>query len=305
MNPILENVMNTVTGLDGLPNGAHNIRVNGQSESRKNTKNVEIRSKEDGTGIDIIVQPGTKNEWVHIPVVIDRSGLTDKVYNDFFIGEDSDVQIVAGCGIHNDGTHATQHDGIHTFHVGRHAKVKYTEKHYGEGGGSGENVLNPVTVVHLDEGSFLEMESVQIEGVDSTVRVTKANVADDATLITKEIILTSGRQHAATDFHIDLNGENSSANIVSRSVAKGQSSQVFTSVINGNNACRGHSACDAILMDEATVKAVPDVTANHVDASLIHEAAIGKIAGDQIVKLMTLGLSEEKAEEEIVNGFLR
>lgn len=305
MNTVVKNILNAVAGLTQMPTGAFNIRLNGKSEGRSNSEHIEIKSKADGSGIDIIVAPGTKNELVHIPVVIDHSGLTDLVYNDFYIGDNSDVEIIAGCGIHNDGSHLTQHDGIHTFHVGKNARVKYAEKHYGEGGGQGDNILNPVTIIHLAKGSTMEMDSVQIEGVTSTKRVTKAYLEDEATLIIKEIIMTSGTQNATTDFHVDLNGKGSSANLVSRSVAKGQSSQGFFSVINGNNQCVGHSECDAIIMDEATVKAVPDVTANHVDASLIHEAAIGKIAGAQITKLMTLGMSEEEAEQEIVAGFLR
>ncbi len=302
---IADHILEVVADLKGKPQGAHNIRLNGKTSSRQSTKNIEIVNKTDNPGIDIIIKPGTVSEFVHIPVVIDTGGITEMVYNDFYVGENSDVVIVAGCGIHNDGSHLTQHDGIHTFYVGKNSKVKYVEKHYGEGNGTGENVLNPVTVIHLDEGSSMEMESVQINGVDSTKRVTKADLADNASLVTKEIIMTSGTQLATTDFQIELNGKGSSTNIVSRSVAKGKSSQVFTSIINGNNECIGHSECDAIIMDEATVKAVPDVTAKHVDAMLIHEAAIGKIAGDQINKLMTLGMSEEEAEEEIVSGFLR
>lgn len=305
MNEVREHILNTVADISGEPTGAYNIRVNGKSEGRASTKNIQIESREDGKGINIYVKPGTKNEFAHIPVVIDNSGVVDMVYNDFYIGDNCDIQIIAGCGIHNDGTHLTQHDGIHTFHIGKNSKVKYVEKHYGEGGGSGENVLNPVTIIHLDEGSNLEMESVQIEGVNSTKRVTEATIADDASLTIKEIIMTSGTQSAITDFKVDLNGENSSAALSSRSVAKDNSKQYFYSVINGNNSCTGHSECDAIIMDNAMVKAVPDVTANHVDASLIHEAAIGKIAGAQINKLLTLGMTEEEAEQEIVNGFLR
>lgn len=302
---VADHILEVVADIKGEVKGAHNIRHNAQTSSRQSTKNIEIKPKEDGSGIDIIVKPGTVSEFVHIPVVIDTGGIEEMVYNDFYIGEGSDVVIIAGCGIHNDGKHLTQHDGIHSFYVEKNAKVKYVEKHYGEGNGTGENVLNPVTVIHLAEGSRMEMESVQINGVDSTKRVTKADLADNASLITKEIIMTDGNQLATTDFQIELNGKGSSANIASRSVAKGKSTQVFTSIINGNNDCIGHSECDAIIMDEATVKAVPDVTANHVDAMLIHEAAIGKIAGDQIRKLMTLGLNEEEAEEEIVSGFLR
>ncbi|WP_240649017.1 SufB/SufD family protein [Anaerosphaera multitolerans] len=302
---MVKNILNTVADISEEPNTAHNIRVNGKSQSRRSTENIEIKNKENGSGIDIIVKPGTKKELVHIPVVIENSGIVDLVYNDFYIGDDCDIFIIAGCGIHNDDRHLTQHDGIHTFHIGKNSKVKYVEKHYGEGSGTGENIINPVTVIHLDKGSTMEMDSVQIEGVDSTDRLTKADLADDATLITKEIIMTSGTQFAKTDFQIELNGKNSSANIVSRSVAKENSKQAFYSVINGNNQCNGHSECDAIIMDNATVKAVPDVTANHIDASLIHEAAIGKIAGEQIIKLKTLGMTEEEAEEEIISGFLR
>lgn len=305
MDQVKENILKTVANMSGEPTGAYNIRVNGKSAGRNSTKNIKIESRDDGKGINLYVEPNTKHEFAHIPVVLDNSGLVDMVYNDFYIGENSDVLIVAGCGIHNDGDHLTQHDGIHTFHIGKNARVKYVEKHYGEGGGSGENILNPVTVINLSEGSHMEMESVQIEGVNSTKRVTEAVIGDNASLVIKEIIMTSGNQSAITDFKVDLNGENSSVSLASRSVAKDNSKQYFYSIVNGNNKCIGHSECDAIIMDNAMVKAVPDVTANHVDASLIHEAAIGKIAGAQIEKLMTLGLTEEESEKEIVNGFLR
>ena len=301
----LQRMLGVIADLAGVPKGAFNIRVDGQSIGRQSTQNIEIRPKENGQGIEIYVQPGAKGEFVHIPVVVDSSGFTDLVYNDFYIGEGADVDIVAGCGIHNDGEHLSQHDGIHTFHVGKGARVRYVEKHYGEGGGSGKRVLNPVTVVHLAEDSFLKMETVQIEGVDSTKRVTKGDLGDRAQLIIEEKLMTSGEQFATTEFEVDLNGVDSSANVISRSVAKGNSRQTFYSKINGNSACAGHSECDAIIMDNACIKALPEITANHVDASLIHEAAIGKIAGEQIIKLMTLGLSREEAEAEIVSGFLK
>lgn len=307
--PVLDeeviDLLAVIADMDGVPQGAHNIRVDGKMASRYSTENIRIESKTDKDGIDIIVKPGTKDDFVHIPVVIDHSGLSDMVYNDFHIGEGADVTIVAGCGIHNTGTHATQHDGIHTFYVGKNARVKYIEKHYGEGGGSGDNILNPVTIVHLEEGATMEMESTQINGVDSTKRVTEATVADGGSFISKEVIMTSGTQTAETHFAVELDGKGSSTNVISRSVAKDKSHQVFSSVINGNEECYGHSECDAIIMDEAVVAAVPNVTAHHVDAQLIHEAAIGKIAGAQLSKLMTLGLTEEQAEEEIVQGFLR
>ncbi len=251
------------------------------------------------------VKPGTVGEMAHIPVVVDGSGFQDMVYNDFWIGENSDITIIAGCGIHNDGIHLSRHDGIHTFHVGKNARVRYVEKHYGEGGGSGERVLNPETVLLLESGSELIMETTQIEGVDSTKRVTRGTIADDAKLTVKEKLMTSGTQTAGTYFEIALDGQNSSVDLVSRSVAKDHSKQEFLSKISGNNACAGHSECDAIIMDKASVKAIPEITANHVDASLIHEAAIGKIAGEQIIKLTTLGLTVQEAEGEIIRGFLK
>ena len=252
-----------------------------------------------------IVKPGTKNESIHIPVVLSMSGLKDMVYNDFYIGEDADVTIVAGCGIHNCGVDTSEHDGIHTFYVKKGARVKYIEKHYGEGDGKGKRILNPTTIINIEENGYLEMESVQIKGVDSTRRDTRAVLKDGATLVINEKIMTHGSQTAETNFEVDLDGRGSSANVVSRSVAKEKSKQVFNSKINGNNECSGHTECDAIIMDDASVSAIPQLTANNIDAALIHEAAIGKIAGEQIIKLMTLGLTEEEAEEQIVNGFLK
>ena len=288
-----------------IPEGAYNIRANGKLQSRNTTANIDIVTKTDKPGIDIIIAPGTKNESVHIPVIISESGLTDLVYNDFFIGEGADVVIVAGCGIHNCGDQESGHDGIHTFHVGKNAKVKYIEKHYGEADGSGGNIMNPTTIVEMDEDSYLEMETTQIKGIDSTNRVTKGRLADRATFIVKEKIRTHGTQYASTDFDVQLDGVDSSTNVISRSVARGKSKQKFLAAISGNNKCAGHSECDAILMDDAIVTAIPQLTAANVDASLVHEAAIGKIAGEQLIKLMTLGLTEEEAEEEIVNGFLK
>lgn len=305
MNAVISSILEKVTGLIGMPEGAHNIRVDGKSESRKSTRGVKITPKANGQGIEVTVAPGVKGESVHIPVVVNSSGFADVVYNDFVIGEDSDVLIIAGCGIHNDGLHLTRHDGIHTFHIGKNARVKYVEKHYGEGNGAGERVLNPVTVVYLGESAFMEMETVQIEGVESTKRVTRAKLSDHSGFVVKEKLMTSGTQTAKTEFEVSLDGEGASANIVSRAVAKGNSKQVFFSRISGNAPCAGHSECDAILMDMATVQAIPEITAAHVDASLIHEAAIGKIAGEQIMKLMTLGLTEAEAEAEIVKGFLK
>ena len=302
---VLQKLLKVVSGITGTPKGAYNIRQDGKSIGRQSTDNIEIRSKENGQGIEIYVKPGTKGEFVHIPVVVDESGFADVVYNDFFIGDDADVDIVAGCGIHNDGIHLSQHDGVHTFHVGKNAKVRYVEKHYGEGDGEGKRILNPTTIIHIEEDGYFEMDSVQIKGVDSTIRDTEADLAKGASIVIHEKIMTHGSQVAKTNFKVDMNGEGSSANVVSRSVAKGNSKQVFASMINGNNACNGHTECDAIIMDHSSVTAVPQLTANNIDAALIHEAAIGKIAGDQLNKLMTLGLTEEEAEEQIVNGFLK
>jgi Fe-S cluster assembly scaffold protein SufB len=305
MNTIEKNILMEIADLHEIPEGAYNIRRNGELEARNTTANIDIVPKEDEDGIDIIIAPGTKNESVHIPVILSESGLTETVYNDFFIGEGADVTIVAGCGIHNCGSGDSEHSGIHTFHVGKNAKIRYVEKHYGEGDGNGKNVMNPTTVIEIDEGGHMEMETTQIKGVDSTDRITSAVLAAGATLVIHEKLMTHGDQVAETDFTVDLDGEGASANVVSRSVARDRSRQVFRSVINGNNACTGHTECDAIIMDSASVAAIPEITASHVDAALVHEAAIGKIAGEQIIKLMTLGLTEQEAEEQIVSGFLK
>lgn len=300
-----QQLLKIIADMEGTPSGAYNIRANGALDSRATTDNIDIKTKTDKPGIDIIIRPGTKNETVHIPVIISKTGLSDLVYNDFIIGEGADVTIVAGCGIHNCGDDESRHDGIHTFFVGKNARVKYIERHYGEGEGRGARDMNPTTIVNLAEGSYMEMETSQIDGIDSTNRVTRGVVEKDATLVIHEKIRTCGSQHAETDFKVDLNGENSGANVISRSVAKDSSAQVFRSQINGNAKCNGHTECDAIIMDEAHVSAIPELSANNIDASLIHEAAIGKIAGEQLIKLMTLGLTEQQAENEIVNGFLK
>ena len=305
MDSIQKRLLEEVADLHGVPEGAYNIRADGQLAGRNTTANIDIVTKTDKPGIDIIIKPGTKNESMHIPVIIEKSGLKDLVYNDFFIGDDCDVTIVAGCGISNCGTQESRHDGIHSFFVGKHSKVKYIEKHYGEGDGRGTNVMNPTTIVELGEGSYMEMETTQIKGIDSTIRNTTATLGDGATLVIKEKIMTHGTQYAETNFTVDLNGVDSSTNVISRSVAKEESKQMFNSNIRGNNKCADHSECDAIIMDNASVGARPEITANNVEASLIHEAAIGKIAGDQLIKLMTLGLTEKEAEEQIVNGFLK
>ena len=305
MNNTEKQLLKIIADMDGAPNGAYNIRANGALAERRVTDNIDIRTKTDKPGIDIIIRPGTKGETVHIPVIISNTGISEWVYNDFIIGEGADVTIMAGCGIHNCGSKESRHDGIHTFFVGKNAKVKYIERHYGEGEGEGGRNMNPTTIVNINDGGYMEMETSQIKGIDNTTRVTRANLADNATLIIHEKIMTNGTQHAETDFSVDLNGANCSTNVVSRSVACDTSSQVFRSNINGNNLCNGHTECDAIIMDNASVSAIPQISANHIDASLIHEAAIGKIAGEQLIKLMTLGLTQSQAEEEIINGFLK
>ncbi len=305
MDELQKTLLMQVADLHDVPAGAYNIRANGEAAGRRSTEHIEIVTKEDKPGIDIYIKPGTKRESVHIPVLMTQTGLKELVYNDFHIGEDCDVTIVAGCGIHNGGDKASEHSGIHTFYVGKNAKIRYVEKHYGTGEGTGERIMNPETVVEMDENSYMEMDTVQIKGVDSTERVTRAKLGKGAQLVIKEKLMTHGRQKATTNFYVDLDGEDSSTNVISRSVAKDASEQMFYSHINGNNKCAGHSECDAIIMDNAVVRAIPEITANHLDASLIHEAAIGKIAGEQLIKLMTLGLTEAEAEEQIVNGFLK
>ena len=305
LDDIQRRLLAEVADLHKVPEGAFNIRANGKMDSRNTTANIDIVSKEDGTGIDIKIRPGTKNESVHIPVVMSQSGLKEMVYNDFYIGEDSDVVIVAGCGIDNCGTHDSEHDGLHRFFVGKNAKVKYVEKHYGSGSGTGKRILNPGTEVHMDENSYLEMEMVQIKGVDSTDRTTTADLAAGAKLVVRERLMTHGDQYAVSTYTVNLNGEGASADVISRSVARDNSYQKFDSRIVGNAPCSGHTECDAIIMDKARILAVPQLEANDIDSALIHEAAIGKIAGEQIIKLMTLGLDEQQAEEQIINGFLK
>ena len=298
-------LLNNITDYESIRKGAYNIRKNGKGIERKVTDNVNIVTKTDKPGIDIYVKENTKFEFIHIPVIITESGLTDLVYNDFYIGKNANVIIVAGCGIHNDHHKDSQHDGIHRFYLEEGAKVRYIEKHYGEGVGDGKKVLNPVTEVYLKEGSSMEMDSSQIKGVDSTIRETKGIVDANANFVVSEKIMTNGIQTAKTIFDVQLNGENASTHVTSRSVAADKSKQEFVSKIYGNSKCFAHSECDAIIKDDAIVTATPEITANNVDANLIHEAAIGKIAGEQITKLMTLGLTEKEAEEEIINGFLR
>ena len=305
MDVLDKTLLNELSDYNSIFNGAYNIRKNGEGIERKITDNINIVTKADKDGIDIYVKENTKMEIVHIPVIITESGLTDVVYNDFYIGENANVIIIAGCGIHNDHHEDSRHDGIHRFFLEKNAKVKYVERHYGEGSGTGKRILNPVTEVYLKDGASLEMESYQIKGVDSTIRETKGILDDNANFVVSEKIMTHGSQFAKTIFDVTLNGKNSSTKVTSRSVATEKSNQEFVSKICGNNKCFAHSECDAIIKDNAKVIATPEIIANNVDANLVHEAAIGKIAGEQLIKLMTLGLSEKEAEAEIINGFLK
>ncbi len=305
MDKIQQHLLEQVAGIHEVPEGAYSLRINGALHGKSSSENIEIVKKEDKPGIDIYIKAGTKNESVHIPVILSQTGLRELVYNDFHIGEDCDVTIVAGCGIHNGGSETSEHSGVHSFYVAKNPKIKYIEKHYGQGDGNGKNVMNPHSHIELEEGARMEMETAQIKGVDSTKRVTTAVVMKNATLTVREKLMTHGEQYAETEFEVDLCGDGSGAHIISRSVAKDKSKQKFVSRIKGNSKCNGHTECDAIIMDDATVAAVPEILAVHPEASLIHEAAIGKIAGEQLIKLMTLGLTEKEAEEEIINGFLR
>lgn len=290
--------------MDSIPTGAYNIRKNGSSAGRFSTESIRIENKTDKPGIDINIRSNTKGETVHIPVIITDSGYTETVYNDFYIGDNCDVTIMAGCGIHNCGDSESRHDGVHTFYIGKNSVVRYAERHYGDGDGNGERIMNPETVVYVGEGSTIQMDTTQIKGIDSTARKTKIVVAKDGSAIINEKLLTHGKQYAESDMDLILNGDNANGRIISRSVAQDESKQVFRPCVTGKSACFGHIRCDSILMGNATISSVPAVAAEHTEANLVHEAAIGRIAGDQLIKLMTLGLTEEEAEEKILEGFL-
>ena len=305
MDNVQKELLKQIAGLHEIPVGAYNIRTNGKTEARNSTEHIEIVPKEGSDGIVIKIKAGTKNESIHIPVVLSEAGLKETVYNDFYIGDDCDVTIIAGCGIHCGTDDSSEHDGIHSFFIGKNSKVKYVEKHYGSGDGKGQRIMNPETIVEVGENSYMEMDTAQIKGVDSTIRKTTVKLDKNASIKVMERLMTHGEQKAESRFVVDLNGENSGANIISRSVAKDNSYQLFQSVLNGNEKCSGHTECDAIIVGNAKISSIPEITANNSDAALIHEAAIGKIAGEQIIKLMTLVLTEEEAEEQIISGFLK
>ena len=298
-------LLEKIADLVGKPVGALNIRKDGGCEARTSTEHIRIDARTDGNeGIDVRILDGTKGEKCYIPVVISKSGYAELVYNDFYVGENCDVEIVAGCGIHNAGCDEARHDGVHTFHVGNNSRVRYAEKHYGEGSGDGTNIMNPQTIVYLSEGASIQMETVQIRGIDSTKRVTRIVCGKNAEALITERLLTHGWQLAESDMEIVLDGEDSKGRVISRSVAQDESRQIFRPVVIGNNRCFGHVQCDSIIMGSAKIESVPAITANSTEAQLIHEAAIGKIAGDQLLKLQTLGLTEEEAEDRILKGFL-
>ena len=299
------NLLKEIADIEETPKGAYNIRKDGKLISRNTNANIDIVTKKDKPGIDIVVKDGTKNQSLHIPVIVTEAGLKDLVYNDFYIGKDCDITIVAGCGIACGSSEEQGHNGIHSFHIKSGSKVKYIEKHYANGQGTGKRVLNPDTIINMDKNSYMKMETVQIGGVSYAERTTNAVLDDGAKLEINEKIMTEADEYAGTNFNVELNGTNCSTHVVSRAVAKGNSKQIYTSVINGNNKCFGHTECDAIIMDNANIVAKPELTAKSTEASLIHEAAIGKIAGEQIIKLQTLGLTEQEAEAEIIKGFLR
>jgi Fe-S cluster assembly scaffold protein SufB len=304
LSSVDQDLLQRIADMRGKTKGAYNIRKDSGCAGRVNTENIKITTKEDKPGIDVRIADGTKRESCHIPVIVTESGLNEMVYNDFYIGKDCDVTIVAGCGIHNCGPKDSEHDGIHTFYVGKRSRVRYVEKHYGEGDGEGRNILNPQTVAYLEEDAFMQMDTSQIAGVDSTKRDTKIICGAGAEAVVTERLLTHGHQHADSDMEIILEGNDSKGRVVSRSVAKEASEQAFRPRMVGNNKCFGHVQCDSIIMGEAKIRSVPEIAANSPEAQLIHEAAIGKIAGDQLLKLQTLGLTEEEAEDRILKGFL-
>lgn len=305
MNKTTEKILKTVSGFKGKFEGAYNIREDGQCAGRQSSKNIKIESKEDGPGLIIHIKPNTKNEKVYIPACVTHGNIDDLVYNDFYVGENADVTIVAGCGVHTDDGHDVRHNGIHRFFLEENSHVLYEEKHIATGKGKGKKRIDPVTDVHLKKGSTLEMDTIQLRGVDSTIRKTSGIVEEGAKLLVRERIMTDNDETARTDFEILLKGEDSAVDLISRSVAKGNSYQEFNSTINGEAKCKGHSECDAILVGNGRVAASPSLIAGNLDAELIHEAAIGKIAGEQILKLQSLGLTQEEAEEKIISGFLK
>ena len=305
LDRITEQILKQIDEKGFQQTGAFNLRHNGIALCHGDSEHIKIRKKEDKPGIDVYIDGDTKGEQVHIPVVVDASGMTDIVYNDFYIAEGADVTIIAGCGIHNSGCNESRHDGIHSFHVGKGANVRYEEKHYGEGEGTGARVLNPVTKIYMEDDSVFTLDTAQIKGVDSTVRETDVHMGPGSKLYVLEKLMTHDQQTAESNMEVDLDGEGSSAQIISRSVAKGTSRQVFHPKAVGNTKCHAHIQCDSIIMDHAQVASIPEIDARHLDAAIIHEAAIGRINDEQLVKLRTFGMTEEEAEAVIIESFLK
>lgn len=304
LDNITQKVLDIIDDAGFKQEGAYNLRYNGTALCHGDTENIRIKRKEDKQGIDVYISAEAQGEQVHIPVVVAASGMMDEVYNDFYISAGADVTIIAGCGIHNSGCNDTRHDGIHTFHVGQGANVKYEEKHYGEGEGTGARILNPVTRIIMEDHSVFTLETTQIEGVDSTKRETDIVMGADTKLFVTEKLMTHGKQTAISNIDVTLNDTDSSAQIISRSVAKEESVQTFHPRAIGNAKCHAHIQCDSIIMEKAKVASIPEIDANHLDAAIIHEAAIGRINSDQLIKLRTMGLTEEEAEGVIVEAFL-
>ncbi|NLN88072.1 MAG: SufD family Fe-S cluster assembly protein [Syntrophomonadaceae bacterium] len=298
-------LLEAVADLKKVPQGALNIRLNGVPVMRHSSPNISVGPNQDGSGLLVEIKPGTKNETVHVPVMLTQAGLQEKVYNTFVVGENADATIVAGCGIHNDSHVESRHDGIHEIIVRAGARLRYAEKHYGEGNKTGKRVLNPTTVVTVEEGASAEMEMVQMKGVNDTLRSTVAHIHARGSLKIIERLLTQEDQKAESDITIYLEGPGASAQVLSRAVAQGDSYQLFKAALIGRDACQGHVECDAILMDNARIRSVPEIQAEDAEAVLTHEAAIGKIAGEQLIKLMSLGLGESEAIDTILEGFLR
>lgn len=305
MNDITKKLLSEVSDYEGEFKGAYNIRENGECAGRQSSENITIESKQDGPGLVIHISSKAQKETMYIPACVTHGNVDDLVYNDFYVGAGADVTIVAGCGVHTDNEGVAKHNGIHRFFLEKGAHVLYQEKHIGTGTGKGLRKIDPVTDIYMDEDSVLEMDTLQIGGVDESDRKTTAALKARARLIIHERIMTDGREQAKTDFVVSMDGEDAGVDLVSRSVARGESYQEYHSAIKGNCRCTGHSECDAILVGNGKVNAAPELFAGDIDASLIHEAAIGKIAGEQIIKLQTLGLTEQQAEEKIIEGFLK
>ncbi|CFX22642.1 SUF system FeS cluster assembly, SufBD [Syntrophomonas zehnderi OL-4] len=306
LNNLDMDLLNSVAGMHGIPKGAVNIRRDGEAVIRQSSSNIILSSLTGNKpGLKVEIKPGTRNETVHVPVILTQPGFQDKVYNTFIVGEDADATIIAGCGIHNNSHASSRHDGIHEIIIRRGARLKYIEKHYGEGGEKAQNILNPTTIITVEKGAVAELEMVQIKGVDDTIRSTKAYVHEKGNLKIVERLLTQGEQRAESDIEIYIEGDGGAAQVLSRSVAQENSYQLFRAALIGKTACLGHVECDAIIMDNARIKSIPELMAEDAEAVLTHEAAIGKIAGEQLIKLMSLGLTEKEAVDAILEGFLK